>query len=1297
MIIGFFNRSVCLAIPFLLAFFAHSPTIKAQQKPPSSAEKARISKAQAQEVAAFKKAHGLFLDLFAKRRYGDAEIQVQKALKIARKLLGSKHLITATQLNNLAVLYISTKRYKQAVPLLNETLKTRKALLKKGDARIRETLEDLQTALFAINKPVKEYAVLLKLLRFYDGSPPKNPERLAFTLNRLGVIQISAKDYKGAREKALRASALYESLHGKRHKDTAMALSNLAVIETKEKNYKEAIRLFDDVYATRRDLLGDKHPLTLQTMNELSGIADRLKQHDRAIALVKKVISAREATLGADHIELAGSHNRLAAYAFRAKDYDLAGRSLVRAIEITEKVEGKDSPQLLVYLTNLATLFKDLGRYKEAEPLYQRRIGILAKKHGANSTRVVSALILLGQLNRQLTRYDRAEELWHQAIARETSKSRPKKTNLSAVYSNLGGLYRETGKFAKSSSAYEKALEYHRAAPDSKRANLARLHDNIGVLHIAQNRYDLAETNHKKALEIFEEVLGPEHRTVAVSLNNLAAVYEYQYRNSEALKLQERAVAIYVKTAKPADTSLGVYYDNLAGSYRRADRMEEAELYYKKAMDALLLAYGPSHPEVALAMSNLAALYGERKDYAGADQLYTKAIAINEKTFGKDHPSLAHMWRLMGENDFDRKDYRAAEQHYKKALLISNKSYGVEHAKTGAIVLKLAKLYLWEQNYPLALANYRRAARIVEVQLSRKQGKNNDADSSGNRGIFSGLAITTWHVASSEKLRTQLNEKRDDLMEEGLLAAQKALRTSAGAALAQMSARFAAGSGKLAGNVRQRQDLTRNYAKFDKQLLTLVSASPKKRDNKAIAQHRATLTKVALDITALDDKLATEFPEYASLANPQPLSERDIQGQLKSDEALIYFMMSNQAVYVWALSKTDFMWHRAPLKRSELRKQVAHLRLALDPQSASTRGFTTDAPSGPVKTSFDLAVAHKLYKDLLAPVEPILTNKKHLIIVASDALTGLPFQVMLTAPPPTHGETESDIYQQASWLIKRHALTTLPSIASLKALRQFAGKSSPPPKALIAFGDPVFSKQKKPQLLASAKGGFASFYRGGQVNLAALSQLSQLPDTRDELINVAKTLNVPLSDIRLGRGATETVVKALDKSGELAKHRIVYFATHGLVSGDIKGLGEPALALSLPAKATTLDDGLLTASEVTQLHLNADWVVLSACNTASGDKPGAEALSGLARAFFYSGAKSMLVSHWPVYSDAATLLTTKAFSIIDEGQKSSQPVGRAEALRRSMLALINKKTDNFASHPSYWAPFVVVGEGAVVK
>ena len=162
------------------------------------------------------------------------------------------------------------------------------------------------------------------------------------------------------------------------------------------------------------------------------------------------------------------------------------------------------------------------------------------------------------------------------------------------------------------------------------------------------------------------------------------------------------------------------------------------------------------------------------------------------------------------------------------------------------------------------------------------------------------------------------------------------------------------------------------------------------------------------------------------------------------------------------------------------------------------------------------------------------------------------------------------------------------------------------------------------------------------------------------------------------------------KRARLAEYSVLYFATHGIVAGDVKGLGEPALALTISKEPNELDDGLLTANEVSQLKLNADWVVLSACNTAAGDKPGAEALSGLARAFFYAGARALLVSHWAVESKAATTLTTSTFDIL----KSNPKLGRAEALRRAMLAYMNDTTDPLSAYPALWAPFVVVGEGA---
>ena len=171
------------------------------------------------------------------------------------------------------------------------------------------------------------------------------------------------------------------------------------------------------------------------------------------------------------------------------------------------------------------------------------------------------------------------------------------------------------------------------------------------------------------------------------------------------------------------------------------------------------------------------------------------------------------------------------------------------------------------------------------------------------------------------------------------------------------------------------------------------------------------------------------------------------------------------------------------------------------------------------------------------------------------------------------------------------------------------------------------------------------------------------------------------------------------KSIDLSGYKVLAFATHGLVPGDLDGLAEPALALSSPAVTEDTDnDGLLTMGEILGLKLDADWVVLSACNTGSGQGAAAEAVSGLGRAFFYAGTRALLVSNWPVETTSAKILTTDLF----KRQAANDNLTRTDALRQSMLSLIdgpgyvdseNGKTVFSYAHPIFWAPFSLIGDG----
>jgi CHAT domain-containing protein len=450
-----------------------------------------------------------------------------------------------------------------------------------------------------------------------------------------------------------------------------------------------------------------------------------------------------------------------------------------------------------------------------------------------------------------------------------------------------------------------------------------------------------------------------------------------------------------------------------------------------------------------------------------------------------------------------------------------------------------------------------------------------------------------------------------------------------------------------------------------------------------------------------------------ALTEDTRLTLASVREHLQPNEALLlfaHFFQDEEYLFLWAITKTEHKWVRVSLEGISLGDRVASLRCGLDATAWNGKGekrcqallettFSLADINAEKELPYDHVKAFALYRALFAEVDDLIIDR-HLIVVPSGPLTQLPFHVLVTAAP-----SGSD-RRQVAWLARSHPITMLPAVASLEALRR-VGRPSTAPRPMIGFGNPLLHgnprkypqhatwaklarekrqcpKRSTQQIVARANmrsGVEGVETRGRVVNLAHIKMQTALPETADELCAVAQSVNAEPRNIHLGARATEREVKRLSASGELAKYRMVHFATHGTLAGELRGTHEPGLILTPPQTASEDDDGYLSASEIAALKLDADWVVLSACNTAAGGATNAEALSGLGRAFIYAGARSLLVSHWAVYSEATQKLVAAA---LDEMARDAK-TGRAEALRRAMLTLIDKGTPE-ERHPEGGAP-----------
>lgn len=854
------------------------------------------------------------------------------------------------------------------------------------------------------------------------------------------------------------------------------------------------------------------------------------------------------------------------------------------------------------------------------------------------------------------------------------------------------------------------------------------------VLEDGFARHDESEALRRRALQVAEKAFGPDDRRLATYLNNFAILLRNTNRPEEAEPLYRRALALAEKNFGPEDPKVATYLSNLALTLKVMDRFEEAEPLLRRAVDIGEKAFGPDHPSMAVKLNNLARLLDDRRQFAEAEPLMRRALAIEEKSLGGDHPRIAQALNNLALLLSHTNRPQEAEALYRRALAISEKFLGRQHPTVALELSNLALVRAEQGDWAEAAAIGRQAVPILTRNGSAAPG----GSSSAEKAL---LSERTWQFRGHARAIYRADPDSASGLEEGFILAQWAMQTSAADALAQMSARFATSGGALGQSVRMRQDLVKRRQAEDRALLAAVGRG----DAAAADKARAGIAAIEHQLEAIDLELASSAKPYLELVAPAPLTVAGARKLLRDDEVLVVILDLPQygavpeETVVWAVSKDTSRWYHIPLGPDAWSAQVAALRCGLDHtvwdegeghEGAATCSRllhtlpSTQQIEGKIETvlPFDLARAHSLYQSLLGPIEDLISGR-HLLIVASAPLTTLPFSVLVTQSPQAAVPNELSVYRSAAWLGRRQPITVLPSVTSLRALREFA-RASHAAKPYLGIGNPLLdgdqddpqwgsfyraqavaardrqrcSKSQFAQVAPApaSRSGFVRLFRGAHADARELRRLAPLPDTADELCEVGSRLNASEAhDILLGARATEGRLKDLSERGELAQYAILHFATHGALTGQVPGSAEPGLILTPPLgtgeapASLARDDGYLTASEIAMLRLDADWVVLSACNTAGAQNERAEPLSGMAQAFFYAGARALLVSHWEVGSEAAVHLITRTFAHL----QAKPQIGRAEAYRLAMRDLVEKGS-LVEAHPSQWAPFALVGEGA---
>lgn len=1122
---------------------------------------------------------------------------------------------------------------------------------------------------------------------------------------------------------------------GENHPDTASLYFILASSIVVQDRHADAEPLYRKALEIFRATLGENDPNTVMSYDMLAGSLHLQTRHAEAEPLYRKILEIRRVTLGEKDLNTALGYKNVAVNLSELGRYGEAEPLFRKALEIRRSILGENHVLTAESYTMLAASQYLQARFSEAEPLYRKALEIRRMTLGESDPHTATSFNNLASTLDRQGHYSAAEPIFRKALEIRRALLGENHAAVAEMYNNLASNLDSQGQYVEAESLYRKALDIDLLRHGGRHSDTATSYHNLATNLGAQGRWREAEPLSRRALDIWLATPGKSQYLVASGYNGVASNLDAQGRAGEAEPLYRKALDIWraIEGEYHRDTATG--YSNVAGNLSDQGRYKEADPLYRKALDIRRSIQGENHPDTAQSYNNVAYNLNKQGRYKDAEPIYRKALEISRAALGEDHPDTARSYNNIAGTLIAGGRYEEAEPLLQKALQIYTAVFGQKHSHTAESYNNLAANLSFQGRSAAAEPLYRKALDIFLVTLGENHSKtamafDNLANNLGNQGRTSEAEmVSAKAVESTRNARTNANSRgaaakarsnfekpdveanafstylaaaaqltamdtseRKRLQATAFRAAQDIISSSSAQAMADAAVRASAGTDALAAVAREQQDLGAQVEQIDKSLLAALGRGDTARAAQLRSDYDATSGKLSL----VEARIDKDFPTYRELISPKPLELVDAQKALAPGEGLLVLVVGGDAVYSFALTPGTIAWNHVEGDAKTILKHVETIRCDVDVVTCSDeQKKAIDAvPATKAEQDgyqrFDLVTAHALYKALIAPVELALGGVNRLYVTSSGSLGDLPLGMLVTAPPAANADlADPDVLLSAQWLSDRYALTTLPAVSALR-LRAMAKADLKPSTDFRGYGNPVLAPAK-----GENRGG--TYYRGAGddgIRLGdpdRLRTLPSLPGTETELLAMAALYPSGKSALTTGAGATESALK----HDPLLKHaNIIALATHGLLPSPGRGMDEPGLVFTPPKIASKEDDGILTASEVSQLSFLADWVILSACNTAStaSGAGGSDSLSVLARAFLYAGAHALLASHWQVSDAATAALTVETLT----ARRDNPKLTRAQALQQAMHSVRTGKRpdgspvkgwDQQWLHPSAWAPF----------